>query len=640
MIDDISSKDDSLEKLAPLISSKSPKNYKALLSINDKSAKSEYNVKKNEILEANENNNKISEVNKITFPKKRIKSKSNSPLKRIQEKSNKRKFSFPDISHINLFNKVLNLDEDLKKNKNNIYNCEENDINNSDEKSKFIDENQKKKDEKLKNCLIEKREDIENKMNSEKNNFDKEKIILYNENDKNKEYENDGVSNSMNKNRKNNKNAKGSKYIKIKDPLAKESNEIIDKPKGFENIGSSCYMNSFLQILIHTPFFLSGLIKIKSERNLNCSLINNIIELKKNPSYNCLRAIKKSVADMDESFGYNIQNDSQEFGIGLINKIITCIKGEMSFSDESNPLKNKITPSNLKYNKKLYFDKYKKKYFPEENEIFLEKMFTFHESKINYEFKENKEEIRLYFETFSNIELIFPKEKKNHKFSLLDLLKFRYKDDNLKKNKIQLEIKNNFEENGENEFQEQNSDENIKKNENNGFCNNFKRCISFCWNSFKNIICYCSKAIAHFFCCCFYSSQNNDENNTEYIKEDNKDKFIPIIRLASLPEILIISIDRALLGLSFNDDVLIFDKELDLKKFIDSDILNNICTKYELYAVNECLGHSKNSGHYYSFVKINNKNWFKFSDLSVTENNPNFSSKYVVGLYYIRNDIK
>ena len=26
---------------------------------------------------------------------------------------------------------------------------------------------------------------------------------------------------------------------------------------GFPNIGYSCYMNSFLQILFHTPFFLS-----------------------------------------------------------------------------------------------------------------------------------------------------------------------------------------------------------------------------------------------------------------------------------------------------------------------------------------------------------------------------------------------
>lgn len=31
---------------------------------------------------------------------------------------------------------------------------------------------------------------------------------------------------------------------------------------GFPNIGYSCYMNSFLQILFHTPFFLTLLKKI------------------------------------------------------------------------------------------------------------------------------------------------------------------------------------------------------------------------------------------------------------------------------------------------------------------------------------------------------------------------------------------
>lgn len=39
---------------------------------------------------------------------------------------------------------------------------------------------------------------------------------------------------------------------------------------GFDNIGNTCYMNSFLQILFHTPNFLIELKKIKKKaiRNL------------------------------------------------------------------------------------------------------------------------------------------------------------------------------------------------------------------------------------------------------------------------------------------------------------------------------------------------------------------------------------
>ena len=73
-----------------------------------------------------------------------------------------------------------------------------------------------------------------------------------------------------------------------------------------------------------------------------------------------------------------------------------------------------------------------------------------------------------------------------------------------------------------------------------------------------------------------------------------------------------------------------------MSPFIDKDFLSNIkSTKYKLFAVNECYGYIRHSGHCYSYIKVNNK-WFKFNDEYVHENIPKNPSNHVVGLYYIQ----
>ena len=79
------------------------------------------------------------------------------------------------------------------------------------------------------------------------------------------------------------------------------------------------------------------------------------------------------------------------------------------------------------------------------------------------------------------------------------------------------------------------------------------------------------------------------------------------------------------------DNIINFDNTLDLKY----KYLCRWSTKYELYAVNECIGKSSNSGHYYSYIKIKDC-WYNFNDNSVTKRTPSFNSEYVVGLYYIK----
>ena len=110
-------------------------------------------------------------------------------------------------------------------------------------------------------------------------------------------------------------------------------------------------MNSFLQILLHTPNFLEAL-KESSNGIPKDPLIESLIQLSENPKEESLKTIKKIMAEVDESYGREVQNDSQEFGINLLNKIITIIKGDLKFEDDCNEEEtNKIIDKDYKIQK-------------------------------------------------------------------------------------------------------------------------------------------------------------------------------------------------------------------------------------------------------------------------------------------------
>ena len=397
---------------------------------------------------------------------------------------------------------------------------------------------------------------------------------------------------------------------------------------GFNNIGNTCYMNSFLQILLHTPNFLKELIKTKEERNLNNNLINNLISLAEDPNNNrFIRNIKKLMGKADNSFSDFCQNDSQEFGISLLDEIINDIKGNKSFSDE-NISEYEITQENLKeYTIKL-FEEYKNKYYKEE--LLLEKMFQIHETFIKIELEKGIKKIKhIDFNTSFNIELSFPNNKRNRDFDLIELLESKYCYSNLKEKTpsedIELEIyskRNNNMIYDESQLKEQKS---LEANDND---NKFSFC-GMCKNLFFSFI----NLLKYLFC---VNQKENDEEKKK-INQIKKKNYEYISELASLPKILIISINRAIFKEGLYDNLLKYEDILDVSKFIDKNIYNtNKSIEYKLYAINECSGSSVNSGHYYSYIKIK-ENWYKFNDSTVTQKTPNFASTNVVGLYYIKN---
>lgn len=113
-------------------------------------------------------------------------------------------------------------------------------------------------------------------------------------------------------------------------------------------------------------------------------------------------------------------------------------------------------------------------------------------------------------------------------------------------------------------------------------------------------------------------------------------------KLIKLPKILMITLLRAIIGEPLIKTKVLFDKEINLKEFIDKDFGDySLCTKYSLFALNVCFGNSKKYGHYYSYILLN-KDWYKFDDLKVTKVNNENTIKgdlsYIYGIYFINNE--
>lgn len=371
---------------------------------------------------------------------------------------------------------------------------------------------------------------------------------------------------------------------------------------GFPNIGYSCYMNSFLQILFHTPFFLTLLKKNYNKKNEEeLTLIDSLINLSENPrNIYILRSIKELMGKIDETFSKNIQKDSQYFGVTLLNEMIFLIKNNYyQDEDEENFYDDYVTneeipASKIEKKKAALFEDYIKKYFNKESETFIEKMFQFHESKIKIDKKQFSNDLKIKkieFETFLNMDLFFPYENKQ-RYNIYDLLKNKYSNLSALGNELPK----------------------INNTKNNKYIEKF-------FNLFRD---------------------NNNENefffnNTNEIKTNNN--FI-IKRIYSLPNILIISINRMIIGKPFNKSKLIIQENIDLKEYLDENI-DEENTTYSLYGINECLKIKEKFGHNFAYIKMDNK-WFLFDDSQVLEKEPDFESEYVIGLYYVRdgfNDI-
>jgi ubiquitin C-terminal hydrolase len=112
-----------------------------------------------------------------------------------------------------------------------------------------------------------------------------------------------------------------------------------------------------------------------------------------------------------------------------------------------------------------------------------------------------------------------------------------------------------------------------------------------------------------------------------------------MMRIASLPQILIISLQRINPDNGKkNNSPVNFSENMDLSEIIDTQISDNYSSRYNLFAVTNHVGEI-NTGHYFSYIKIRNI-WFCFEDIRVYKIGPHIdlTNKEVYTLFYMRNN--
>ena len=127
--------------------------------------------------------------------------------------------------------------------------------------------------------------------------------------------------------------------------------------------------------------------------------------------------------------------------------------------------------------------------------------------------------------------------------------------------------------------------------------------------------------------------------NCSFCKRTSKKN--EIMRIASLPQILIISLQRInpYNGMKNTSNVKFYEG-IDLREIIDAEISDGSSTKYNLFAISNHIGEI-NTGHYYSYIKIG-KDWYCFEDSKVYKvgHQINMNTNEVYTLFYTRSNLK
>ena len=93
-----------------------------------------------------------------------------------------------------------------------------------------------------------------------------------------------------------------------------------NKKEGFFNFGNTCYLNSFLQILIHVPGLIEQLMKYRN-KIYSYSLLYHLLNIAENPSKNNLFNLRRAFIQKIPSYNFFRQEDSQEFGVEFLKAI-------------------------------------------------------------------------------------------------------------------------------------------------------------------------------------------------------------------------------------------------------------------------------------------------------------------------------
>ena len=305
--------------------------------------------------------------------------------------------------------------------------------------------------------------------------------------------------------------------------------KIVNSRIGLENLGNTCFMNTCLQNLIHSEYFISLLIKKKKLINTKATISKKFLEICEELIYNksrsyCPSAFKYAFGSKHSMFRGYSQQDTQEF----CRVLLEDMNSELNEIKKPAPYKELTTKGKSKIECDKEFDDFFRK---RENSLIMD---SFYGQLINIFICECGYET-YSFQKILDLPLLL---NKSGKVGIKELL-----DDYFKGEKIKFESK--------------------------------------CENCFK--------------------------------KEIHKKK----IKFSQPPNILILSLQRSNgRFLSKNTSPVFFPEYLDIRDYIDEECGHGNDFFYCLYGIGNHSG-SLDFGHYYAYIKLNDKDWYEYNDSSV-----------------------
>ena len=338
--------------------------------------------------------------------------------------------------------------------------------------------------------------------------------------------------------------------------------KIITSKIGLKNLGNTCYMNTCLQNLIHSEYFIQNLFKYKSLISFDVNsdtpiskeffkICEKYISLNDYDSYSP-SYFKSEFGDKHRNFSGYGQQDTQEFCRILLedmNKELNTVKVKIPYKELDTKNKSKIQCD------KEFDDFFRKRENSFIMDVFYGQIINIFQCKYrdknNYNAYCNQETYS--FEKIMDLPLLLP--KKMGSLNIDDLL-----DNYFEKMDIEFETK-------------------------------------------------CEK--------CGRKSRHEKQ-----------------MKFSHPPNILILSLQRIDRG-GKNEVEVNFPNELDLNKYIDNEIYKDN-TKYTLYGIGNHSG-SINFGHYYAYIKLNDKNWYEYNDSHVSSYSSTISKRSAYILFYKKN---
>ena len=270
------------------------------------------------------------------------------------------------------------------------------------------------------------------KNKEEQSNFDNKLLTKQLEN-LNVQFPNYGILNNKGKELSSNYNLNNNNLNLNKNLNNRNENtvEIIDSLIGLNNLGNTCYINTCLQILMHTPNFINrffnDLNKICSETPISkqfYNLITQVINAKNISTKEFYEVFSKK----HKNFSGNEENDTQEFCrvfLEDINRELNNVKKKVPYIELDTKNKNKID-CDLEYNNLFKI---------RDDSLVID---SFYGQIINI-FTCECNFTTYSFQKILDIPLLIPKTKNNEKCDLIDLIKYYFQSE-----LIELDIICNF----------------------------------------------------------------------------------------------------------------------------------------------------------------------------------------------------